>query len=128
MTRAGRVEAVSSAAPQPIRCFARLSSTSYVRPGTRRLRLTLSSTPTIGLSIRTRTMGEHITDSALRKLDNDGINYLHHPPDCEYLVVGSGAGGGTVAARLAEAGKRVILLEAGGAPPELIGGDPVQPA
>jgi choline dehydrogenase len=37
-------------------------------------------------------------------------------PDCEYIVVGSGAGGGTVAARLAEAGKRVILLEAGGNP------------
>ncbi len=50
-----------------------------------------------------------------------------HPSDCEYLVVGSGAGGGTVAARLAEAGKRVILLEAGGDPRALAGGDPVQP-
>ena len=50
-----------------------------------------------------------------------------HPPDCEYLVVGSGAGGGTLAARLAEAGRRVILLEAGGDPRELTGGDPVQP-
>ena len=40
-------------------------------------------------------------------------------PDCEYLVVGSGAGGGTLAARLAEAGRRVILLEAGGDPREL---------
>jgi choline dehydrogenase-like flavoprotein len=48
-------------------------------------------------------------------------------PDCEYLVVGSGAGGGTVAARLAEAGKHVILLEAGGDPRDLTGGDPVQP-
>lgn len=37
--------------------------------------------------------------------------------DCEYVVVGSGAGGGTLAARLAEAGKRVILLEAGGDAP-----------
>ena len=51
-----------------------------------------------------------------------------HTPDCEYLVVGSGAGGGTVAARLAEAGKRVILLEAGGDPRDLSGGDPVRPA
>ena len=38
------------------------------------------------------------------------------PPQYEYIVVGSGAGGGTVAARLAEAGRRVLLLEAGGDP------------
>lgn len=31
----------------------------------------------------------------------------------DYVIVGSGAGGGTLAARLAEAGKRVLLLEAG---------------
>jgi choline dehydrogenase-like flavoprotein len=34
--------------------------------------------------------------------------------DCEYVIVGSGAGGGTLAARLAEEGRSVVLLEAGG--------------
>ena len=34
----------------------------------------------------------------------------------EYIVVGSGAGGGTLAARLAEADRSVLLLEAGGDP------------
>ncbi|MGZ8466341.1 MAG: GMC family oxidoreductase, partial [Candidatus Binatia bacterium] len=38
----------------------------------------------------------------------------------EYIVVGSGAGGGTVAARLAEAGRSVLLLEAGGDPGQLV--------
>jgi choline dehydrogenase-like flavoprotein len=36
--------------------------------------------------------------------------------ESDYIVIGSGAGGGTVAARLAEAGQHVILLEAGGCP------------
>jgi len=36
--------------------------------------------------------------------------------DWDYVVVGSGAGGGTLAARLAESGMRVFLLEAGGDP------------
>ncbi len=45
----------------------------------------------------------------------------------EYVIVGSGAGGGTVAARLAEAGRKVLLLEAGGDPRELSGGNPNNP-
>jgi choline dehydrogenase len=47
--------------------------------------------------------------------------------DYEYVVVGSGAGGGTVAAGLAERGHRVLLLEAGGDPRLLEGGDAIEP-
>ncbi len=51
----------------------------------------------------------------------------HASADCEYVIVGSGAGGGTLAARLAEAGRRVMLLEAGGDPRALAGREPGQP-
>lgn len=42
----------------------------------------------------------------------------------EYIVVGSGAGGGTLAARLAESGATVTLIEAGGDPRDASTGAP----
>jgi choline dehydrogenase len=45
----------------------------------------------------------------------------------DYVVVGSGAGGGTLAARLAEGGRSVLLLEAGGDPRQLSGTNDDQP-
>ena len=47
--------------------------------------------------------------------------------DADFIVVGSGAGGGTLAARLAEAGFQVLLIEAGGDPRTSIGDTPQTP-
>jgi choline dehydrogenase-like flavoprotein len=63
------------------------------------------------------------------KLRQQMIELARSPDDTpfDYIVVGSGAGGGPLAARLAQAGKRVLLLEAGGDPAtdETRSGDPL---
>jgi len=47
--------------------------------------------------------------------------------DADFIIIGSGAGGGTLAARLAEAGFQVLLLEAGGDPRRSFGDTPNTP-
>lgn len=62
--------------------------------------------------------------------DGHGEHGAHHYPaelEADFIVVGSGAGGGTVAARLAESGFRVLLLEAGGDPRTSVGSTPQTP-
>src|SRR5215468_2974543 len=65
-------------------------------------------------------MGVRCDDSAGRETQRVSSDTTKRA-DCEYIVVGSGAGGGTLAARLAEAGRKVLLLEAGGDPLRLTG-------
>ena len=42
-----------------------------------------------------------------------GVTATSAPQTYDFIVIGSGAGGSPVAAKLAEAGKSVLLLEAG---------------
>ncbi len=48
-------------------------------------------------------------------------------PKFDYVIVGAGPGGGTLAARLVENGFRVLLLEAGGDPRRSVGTNPGNP-
>jgi choline dehydrogenase len=56
-----------------------------------------------------------LTRAADEPIDDAG---QAHQEEWDYVVVGSGAGGGTLAARLAEKGMRVFLIEAGVDPVE----------
>src|SRR5436190_1386481 len=59
-----------------------------------------------------------MTDRDVPGIDSEAVNWTNSIPgtalpDYEYIVVGSGAGGGPLAARLAIGGHSVLLLEAG---------------
>ena len=51
-----------------------------------------------------------------------------HNATAEYIVIGSGAGGGVLAAHLAESGRTVLLLEAGGDPKNIVQQPPIPPS
>jgi choline dehydrogenase len=61
--------------------------------------------------------------------EDDGLEHLGRPIDdphapVEYIVIGSGAGGGPLACNLARAGHKVVLFEAGGGEADDVAGVP----
>src|SRR5262252_1659762 len=70
--------------------------------------------------MNTRDAGRRhtLSDGEVRELHERMLADAGRPESTpfDYIVVGSGAGGGPLAARLAEAGKTVLVLEAGGDP------------
>lgn len=66
-------------------------------------------------------MGEVVVEAA-SEAAREGEGETASDREYDYVVVGSGAGGGTLAARLAERGATVLILEAGADPLGAIGG------
>ena len=66
-------------------------------------------------------MKERAIDERMTSADPQNVT-------AEYIIVGSGAGGGILAARLAESGRTVLLLEAGGDPKTAQQQQPIPPS
>jgi choline dehydrogenase len=80
---------------------------------------------TAGAWISSRRRADASTPGAVAAATPNPNVASEQPFDPEFVVVGSGPGGGTVAARLVEKGFRVLVLEAGGDPRKLTGANPV---
>ncbi|PIT99514.1 MAG: glucose-methanol-choline oxidoreductase [Bdellovibrionales bacterium CG10_big_fil_rev_8_21_14_0_10_45_34] len=73
----------------------------------------ISDSATLALTVAATGLGCSSTGGS-SKSRRDVATIVNERDEYDYIVVGSGAGGGPVASNLAKAGFRVLLLEAGG--------------